>query len=167
VQINAAPGVQALLPAVTIRDDGIIGVTYYDFRNHVPTIATLLADYWLTVSADGVNWQESHVAGPFDFGTAPFALGLFLGDYQGLTSIGSTFIPFYVTTNANSPTNLTDVFAALVTTSAPIPTMVEAIKEAATGLTLRAASAPAFEMTPGLQQRLGDAAPRTLERRWL
>ncbi len=107
---------------MTIRADGAIGVTYYDFRNHVAGDATtLLTDCWLTVSTDGVTWQESHVAGPFDFATAPFAEGLFLGDYQALTSIGNTFVPFYVITNAASPTNLTDVFATLVTVSGPIP----------------------------------------------
>jgi hypothetical protein len=166
-QINAAPGVQALLPTVTIRDDGIIGVTYYDFRNHAPTIATLLADYWLTASTDGVSWQESHIAGPFDFGIAPFALGLFLGDYQGLKSIAGTFIPFYVTTNANSPSNLTDVFATLATILVPIPTLDETVKEAVAGRTLRAVAAPALEITPGLQQRLSDTARRTLHRRWM
>ena len=100
------------------------------------------------------TWQESHVAGPFDFATAPFAVGLFLGDYQGLTSIGNTFVPFYVITNAASPTNLTDVFATLVTASGPTPSE-------------RAAVAPEPTMAPDLQQRLSDAARRTLERRWL
>jgi hypothetical protein len=163
--INSVPGVQALLPTVTIRADGAIGVTYYDFRNHVAGDATtLLTDCWLTVSMDGATWNESHVAGPFDFATAPFALGLFLGDYQGLTSIGSTFVPFYVTTNTASPTNLTDVFATLLTVSGPIPSALEA---AAADRALRAAAAPAREIAPDLQQRLTDAARFTLLRRGL
>jgi hypothetical protein len=165
VQINSVPGVQALLPTVTVRDDGLIGVTYYDFRNHVPGAPTLLTDYWLTTSADGVNWNESHVAGPFDFATAPFALGLFLGDYQALTSIGNTFVPFYVMTNANSPTNLTDVFATLLTTSVVIPTTAEAAKAAAQAM--RAVAAPALPMTPEVQQSLSDAARLTLRRRFM
>ena len=165
VQINSVPGVQALLPTVAIRDDGLIGVTYYDFRNHVPFAPTLLTDYWLTTSADGVSWNESHLAGPFDFTTAPFALGLFLGDYQALTSIGNTFVPFYVTTNANSPTNLTDVFATLLTTSVVIPTTAEAAKAAAQAM--RAVAAPALPMTPDVQQSLSDAARLTLQRRWI
>jgi hypothetical protein len=165
VQINSVPGVQALLPTVAIRDDGLIGVTYYDFRNHIAGASTLLTDLWLTVSADGVNWNESHVAGPFDFATAPFALGLFLGDYQALTSIGNTFVPFYVTTNANSSTNLTDVFATLLTTSVVIPTTAEAAKAAAQAM--RAVAAPALPMTPEVQQSLSDAARLTLQRRWM
>ena len=164
VGINSASGVQALLPTLTIRDDGLIGVTYYDFRNHVPGAPTLLSDYWLTTSADGVNWNETHVAGPFDFATAPFAEGLFLGDYQALTSIGNTFVPFYVTTNANSPTNLTDVFATLLTTSVPTPAAAEAAK-AGTQI-MRAVAAPALPMTPTLQQSLSDAARLTLQRRF-
>jgi hypothetical protein len=161
VQINSVPSVQAFLPTVTIRDDNLIGVTYYDFRNHLPGAPTLLTDYWLTASADGVNWNENHVAGPFDFTTAPFAQGLFLGDYQGLTSIGETFVPFYAMTNANSPDNLTDVFATLLTTSVVTP--FAAAKVAVP--TTRAVSAPAFELTPQMQKTLSDAARLTLQRR--
>lgn len=164
VQINSVPSVQALLPTVTIRDDNLIGVTYYDFRNHAPGAATLLTDYWLTTSADGVNWNESHVAGPFDFATAPFAEGLFLGDYQALTSIGNTFVPFYVTTNPNSPANLTDVFVTLLTTSVPIPAAAEAAKA---GAPMRALTAPALALTPELQKTLSDAARLTLQRRFV
>ena len=161
VRINSVPSVQAFLPTVTIRDDNLIGVTYYDFRNHLAGAPTLLTDYWLTTSTDGVNWHESHVSGPFDFNTAPFAEGLFVGDYQGLTSIGETFLPFYVTTNANSPANLTDVFATLLTTSVVTP-----FAAAKAGLSMtRAGAAPAFEPTPEVQRILSDAARRTLQRR--
>ena len=70
VQINSVPAVQALLPAVTVRADGMIGVLYYDMRNDTPDLATLLVDVWLTTSGDGVTWSERHVAGPFDFNFA-------------------------------------------------------------------------------------------------
>jgi hypothetical protein len=161
VQINSASGVQALLPTVTVRDDGLIGVTYYDFRNHVPGAPTLATDYWLTTSADGATWNESHVAGPFDFTTAPFAEGLFLGDYQALTSIGSSFVPFYVATNAASPTNLTDVFATLLTTSVVTPGQAKAAG------TWRALTAPALPMTRDVRQMLSDSARLTLQRRFM
>ena len=159
VRINGAPAVQALLPTVTIRDDGLIGVTYYDFRSHSAGAPTLLADYWLTASIDGTSWSETHVTGPFDFSTAPFAEGLFLGDYQALTSIGSTFIPFNVTTNAASPGNPTDVFATLVTTSVVTPAAREAMPAA------RAAAAPPLEMTLELERKLSASARLTLQRR--
>jgi BNR repeat protein/uncharacterized protein DUF5648 len=161
VRINAVPGVQAFLPTVTIRDDNLIGVTYYDFRNHLPGSPTLSTDYWLTTSADGVNWHESHVSGPFDFATAPFAEGLFLGDYQALTSIGETFVPFYATTNPASPTNPTDIFASLLTTSVVTP-----FAEAKAAVpAIRAEAAPALEPTAEIQKILSDAARRTLQRR--
>ena len=43
---------------------------------------------------------------------APFARGLFLGDYQGLTASGNNFVSFYVNPNTTGP-NDTDVFAAI------------------------------------------------------
>jgi len=167
VQINSVPSVQAILPTITIRDDGLIGVTYYDFRGHAPGAATLATDYWLTTSIDGATWNGSHVSGPFDFMTAPFAEGLFLGDYQALSSVGSTFVPFYVTTNRASPANLTDVFATLLTTSVVTPSPAEAAKEAPTLHTMRAASAPPLPETPEWQQTLTDSARLTLKRRFL
>ncbi len=165
VQINNDPGVQAILPTIAIRDDALIGVTYYDFRSHVPGAPTLATDYWLATSIDGTTWNESHVTGPFDFTTAPFAQGLFLGDYQALTSVGSTFVPFYVAPNAASPTNLTDVFATLLTTSVVTPS-AEAAKEAAIVHTTRATAAPPLRMTPELEQVLSESARRTLQRRF-
>ena len=84
VQINAVPGVQALMPAVTVRADGTIGVLYYDMRNDTADPATLLVDVWLTTSSDGVTWTERHVSGPFDLNHAPLTPGgLFVGDYSG------------------------------------------------------------------------------------
>ena len=114
VQVNRVPAVQAFSPTVTVRDDGTIGVTYYDFRNNTADPTTLPTDLWLTQSSDGVTWRESHVSGPFDLSIAPFALGLFLGDYHALTSVGATFVPFYVQTNNGNLANRTDVFASLV-----------------------------------------------------
>jgi len=158
VAINAAPGVQAMLPTVAVRDDGMIGVTYYDFRNHAPGAATLATDYWLTASIDGLTWSESHVAGPFDFLAAPFAEGLFLGDYEALTSVGTTFVAFYATTNGFSQNNLTDIFSALLTEPGAIPS-------AAATLVTKASAAPPLGMTPALQQALTASARRALERR--
>ena len=80
---------RALIPSVAIRDDGTIGVAYYDFRSNTPDPATLLTDYWLATSSDGVTWSERRVAGPFDYATAPLVGGrYFLGDYMGMTSAG-------------------------------------------------------------------------------
>jgi len=162
VEINTVPGVQAFLPTVAIRDDGLIGVTYYDFRNHLPGAPSLATDYWLVTSIDGVTWSESHVAGPFDFLAAPVAEGLFLGDYQALTSIGSTFVPFYAITNSSSPSNPTDIFSTLVTTSVAIPSQAQGGRHDAR----RAAGAPPLTMTRELEQALTDSARLTLKRRF-
>jgi hypothetical protein len=111
VRVNDQSGVAAFTPAVHVRDDGVIGVTYYDFRNDTSSAATLLTDYWLATSTDGVSFTESHLTGPFDLDRAPNADGLFLGDYQALASVGSDFRPFFVQTNASAG-NPTDVFIA-------------------------------------------------------
>jgi len=149
VRINAEPAVSAFVPAVAIRDDGAIGVSYYDFRNNTVDPATLLTDYWLTQSTDGVVWTERHVAGPFDLAVAPVANGLFVGDYQGLAALGSTFYSFYAITNGGDAANRTDVFA----------TTASSLKRAAgrdIATTLYADSAPPLPMTDELRARLAD-----------
>jgi len=154
VQINAAPGVQAILPSVTLRDDGLIGVTYYDFRNHAPGAPTLATDYWLATSVDGVAWSEKHVAGPFDFTAAPFAEGLFLGDYQALSFSGSTFLSFYAATNGFLANDPTDIFSTLLT-----PSVIPGSS------TMQARTGALAAMTPGLQRALTESARLTLRRR--
>lgn len=112
VQINSDPLVQAFVPTIHARRDGSIGVTYYDLRNNTADPATLPTDLWLTRSRDGLTWRESRVTRTFDLATAPVARGLFLGDYQGLTSIGPIFIPFFAKTTGD-PGNANEVFSHL------------------------------------------------------
>ena len=47
----------------------------------------------------------------FDLATAPFSRGLFLGDYQALTSANNVFVSVYVRTNSGDTANRNDVFA--------------------------------------------------------
>ncbi|MBC8021686.1 MAG: exo-alpha-sialidase [Burkholderiales bacterium] len=156
VRVNAEPGVVAFTPQVHVRADGMIGVTYYDLRSNTADPATLLTDYWLARSVDGVSWAETRVSAPFDISTAPFAGGWFVGDYTGLVSAGTTFIAFYAKTTGIA-SNATDVFAARI--------------EQATG----ALDAKAYRAAPMPQEDLGtrfwDAvsanAARALERRYL
>jgi len=156
VQVNAVPGTQALLPAVTVRPDGVIGVLYYDMRNDTPDPATLLVDAWLATSSDGVTWSEHHVAGPFDFNTAPVAdSGLFIGDYQGLASANGEFAAFFARTNADLA-NRTDVFAAAFRATT---TLAQAKS------TYRAAVAPPLAVTAELQERWQYSIRRTLRGR--
>jgi hypothetical protein len=109
VQVNGAPAVAAFVPSIHVRSDGEVGVTYYDFRDNTGSATTLLTDYWLARSGDGVTWHESQVAAPFDLDLAPAdASGRFLGDYQALSSIGNVFVPLFARTNGNT----TDMFVA-------------------------------------------------------
>jgi BNR/Asp-box repeat len=112
VQINGDPLVPAFTASVHVRRDGTVGVTYHDFRSNTADPATLPTDTWLVRSRDGVTWRESRVSKPFDMAKAPFAGGLFVGDYQGLVSIGPVFIPFFVkSTDGDDTTNRTDAFS--------------------------------------------------------
>jgi len=158
VRVNREPNVPAFSPTVTVRDDGTIGVTYFDFRNNTADPTTLPTDLWLAQSVDGATWRESHVAGPFDLSLAPNAEGLFLGDYHALTSIGTTFVPFYVRTNDGNPGNRTDVFAGLVNSTGT---------EAKYGAAMRAEAASSWVASPDMERQVRASAKRMLDRRRL
>ncbi|MEO9135044.1 MAG: hypothetical protein ABI316_00375 [Casimicrobiaceae bacterium] len=158
VQVNSVPAVQALLPAVTVREDGTIGVLYYDMRSDTTDAATLLVDLWLTTSKDGETWSERHVAGPFDFNQAPVVEGgLFVGDYQGLSSANGEFVPFFVQTN-NDTNNRTDVVASVFRS-------IGAGAFAAAKSTYRARQAAPLPMTSEWQARIDESAWKTLRQR--
>lgn len=156
--INAAPAAAAFMPAVTIRDDGAIGVTYYDLRNNTPDAATIWADFWLTQSTDGINWRERHVAGPFDLSLAPIADGLFVGDYHGLAHRGAGFMPLYATTDAATPQNRTDLYLSIV----PEPGRAEL---GAPASAIIAREAVVMPRTAVYEQRLRDAVKDSVARR--
>ncbi len=50
----------------------------------------------------------------FDEETAPVSRGYFIGDYEGLASIGNAFVPFFIATNSGDLSNRTDAFATRV-----------------------------------------------------
>ncbi|MDO8419808.1 MAG: sialidase family protein, partial [Rubrivivax sp.] len=106
--INRVAAAAAFTPTLHVRADGLVGVLHYDLRNDTSDATTLLADAWLLSSRDGQSWAEAHVAGPFDLNGAPDAGGLFLGDYQGLVSTGTSFLPVLVLSSADAG-NRTDV----------------------------------------------------------
>jgi hypothetical protein len=117
VQISQTPHAQAFTPSIAVTAGGTVGVTYYDFRNNTPSPG-LPTDYWLVHChadcANSTQWSETHVAGPFDMETAPTALGLFVGDYEGLAGVGNSLLPFFVQANSGNLANRTDVFATTV-----------------------------------------------------
>jgi len=115
VQINKVPRVQAFTASIAVGEgDGAVAVTYYDFRNDNSDPGVLLTDYWRIISHDrGETFRETHLAGPFDMRTAPFARGFFVGDYEALGHGQGEFLPFFVLANSGNLSNRTDVFAAL------------------------------------------------------
>ncbi len=111
VKVNQSPaGVQAFTPSVDVASDGTVAVTYYDFRYNTPDPG-LPTDYWMihchaaTDCTDPANWAENHVAGSFDIEQAPNFRGYYLGEYEGLTSIGTTFLSFFAQTTATDQAN--------------------------------------------------------------
>jgi hypothetical protein len=119
-RINSDLSVPAFTPQVHVRADGMIGVTYFDLRSDTADGKTILTDYWLARSTDAVSWSESRVDGPFDISTAPRAAGaFFLGDYMGLASAATTFLPLYIRTTGNLA-NRTDVFLARIAAPAGV-----------------------------------------------
>jgi hypothetical protein len=107
---------QAFEPAVHVNSNGVVAVSYYDFRNDVSGDRRLTTDHWIVSSADGgANWTEDHLGGPFDMHQAPYARGYFVGDYQGLDSQGTVFRPLFTLASPGSDTvfpnpNPTDEF---------------------------------------------------------
>ena len=113
-QLNKVKRTQAFTAAIDVNDEGVIGVTYYDFRKDTADPNTLITTYWLTTSDDGGRtWNEQRVAAPFDIRTAPEARGLFVGDYEGLAHRGEQFTPFFALTNSGNLNNRTDIFIAV------------------------------------------------------
>ena len=113
IRVNTPSGRPAFTPSVRVNSAGIVAVTYYDFRNLATgNTTTLPTDYWLTTSGNGglSFGGEVHLAGPFDMKTAPAASGFFVGDYEGLATMGNAFVPFFVQANSGNTANRTDVF---------------------------------------------------------
>ncbi len=115
--VSTPSGTPAFTPTVAVNASGSVAVTYYDLRN-LPAgdTSTLPTDVWLKTSprGGGAFGPDTHVAGSFNMLVAPSAGGFFVGDYEALGVIGSSFLPFFVQTNCtdNSCTgNRTDVYA--------------------------------------------------------
>lgn len=157
VRVNGNPAVLAFLPTVAIRDDGVIGVSYFDFRSNTADPDTLPTDTWLATSSDGITWQERTAAPVFDYATAPLAGGsYFLGDYTALAAVGTTFVSFNGRTTGTTATNRSDIFATLQ------PTPVTATPFAKS---LLATTAPPLSMTPEFTTRLMTNARRVVAQR--
>lgn len=110
IRVNSDPSVPAFTPTLAVLPNGAIGVAYYDFRQ-TGSPGFQPTEFWLAISRDGATWRETRLAGNFDLLNAPNAGGLFVGDYQGLAGVTSTFVALYVRVNNGDTTNRTDTFA--------------------------------------------------------
>ena len=123
IKINKTPTAipagdqQAFTPTVKVAANGTVGVTYYDLRSNTPAQG-LPTDYWLvrcsSTCTSSAGWSETHVAGPFDEEQAAFARGYFVGDYEGLTTSGNVFQPFFGQAVSRAADNPSDVYFANV-----------------------------------------------------
>jgi hypothetical protein len=103
--VNGDPDTDAHTPSVAVADDGTVAVTYYDFRfNDVDSTDGLETAHWIRTSSDGgANFGADELLGTtFDTRKAPYALGYFLGDYDGLASTGTVFEPFWTSTQGST-----------------------------------------------------------------
>ena len=113
---------QAFVPQVHVAADGSVAVTYYDFRNNdanpgVPTDAWIV--HCTGNCANQASWSDEArlSSASFDIEQAPSArgpFGFFLGDYEGLSSIGNNFVTAFVQVNNGNAANRTDVFETRV-----------------------------------------------------
>lgn len=118
-RVNKPTGSQAVTPMVAVNQDGVVGVSYFDFRT-LPTSdpATLPTSYWLTTSPRGAasfKHEDAIIHTPFDLLTAPWALGYFVGDYGALATSGDDFLSYFVQatgteTRGSDPDNRSDVY---------------------------------------------------------
>jgi hypothetical protein len=115
IKVNQTPvAVAAFTPSVEVAADGTVGVSYYDFRNNTPAPGALTDEFIVHSHDGGATWAENQLTPvSFDIEQAPVARGYFLGDYEGLTSAGATFMPFFIQAET-APANPTDAFFTTV-----------------------------------------------------
>ncbi len=102
---------QAFTPSIHVADDGIIGVTYYDFRFYNDETSSLETDYFFLhcqhseeqSCTNPDNWKEEMrlTDESFNIRQAPSPNGLFIGDYQGLTSDSNDFLALFSQTHGS------------------------------------------------------------------
>jgi hypothetical protein len=94
---------QAFTASVHVAANGLVGVSYYDFRNDTDDPSGL-TDSWLvwchpfaSNCGRSARWKDEArlTDDSFDITEAPFAGGLFLGDYVGLSAAGNDFVALF------------------------------------------------------------------------
>jgi hypothetical protein len=122
-RVNGAPQALAFTPAIAVSPAGTVAVSYYDIRTLQPgDTTTLPTSTWLATSPrGGGHFTERQIAAPFDFLSAPFAGGFFVGDYEGLASSRAGFRALFAEANSGQPANPTDIFTGQFGPTPPAP----------------------------------------------
>ncbi|HZV50381.1 MAG TPA: sialidase family protein [Candidatus Dormibacteraeota bacterium] len=123
IRVDQSPGdAPAFTPYVHVASDGTVGVTYYDLENATAARPGLTDEFIVHCHpatddcANPASWAAGgetrlSTTGSFDMTTAPDAGGYFTGDYEGLTSSGTTFDSFFVMARPIATRGATDPFA--------------------------------------------------------
>jgi hypothetical protein len=158
VQINAAPAFAAFTPQPQVSHDGTISVGYFDIRANTSDRATLPAQYWIARSTDGVMWNETRAAGPFNLTGAPNAGGVFVGDYAGIVAAGSSVLSL-LALSGDDVNNRTDIFYS-ATSVARAASVAAVSKGESSGY--RAFEAPTTQVSAELSGKVSETIARTL-----
>jgi hypothetical protein len=123
IRIDQSPGdTPALVPQFHVASDGTIGLLYYDLENATavqPGLTDAFIAHCHSTTSDCSNpasWAAGgetrlSTSGSFDYVTAPKANGLFLGDYDGLTTKGATFAAFFDMSQPIATAGRSDTFS--------------------------------------------------------
>src|SRR5206468_10604871 len=91
-RVIVAGATQHFTPTIAARPGGVLGLTFYDFRDDRRHDGALTTNHWFAVSRNhGRTWHAVRLGQAFDALTAPIASrgegpsGHFIGEYQGLT----------------------------------------------------------------------------------
>lgn len=104
---------QAFQASVSVNQDGVVAVTYFDFRNNTPAPG-LLTDYWMVHAhptnglTNPASWSSENRITPtsFNIENAPLRDGYYMGDYQSLVAQGQNFGAFFATTQGEGSTSI-------------------------------------------------------------
>jgi hypothetical protein len=123
IRIDQSPGdTPAFVPQIHASSDGTIGLLYYDLENATaasPGLTDAFIAHCHAATSDcsnPSNWAAGgetrlSTSGSFDYTTAPNAAGLFLGDYDGLTTSGTAFKAFFDMSRPIATTGRSDTFS--------------------------------------------------------
>src|SRR5215471_13713670 len=123
IRIDQSPGsTPAFVPQIHAAADGTIGLLYYDLENATaaqPGLTDAFIAHCHSATSDCSNpasWVPGgetrlSTSGSFDYTTAPNAGGLFLGDYDGLTSSGGSFRALFCMSQPIATAGRSDTFS--------------------------------------------------------